>query len=329
MRAFDFVLNKNQLSKNVFVFVLLFIVSFSWATLADESTSEHNFILDTDQDGLTNEEEKAFGTDPENPDTDGDGYSDGVEIESGYDPKRPAPGDRLIPDAVSVGEGGQVAGDNVTLQASAALAEIVQDVTTNTENPGEISMTDVDAALEKALAPPEEIVLPEIDIDSIKVKKVSSKLKGDEKKEAERKDVIEYLTLMGYIMMNNSPIAVKEESEVTSVIRLMSEQSFGAILSGDSDYLDTLERQGNKFLDEIKDVEVPENMLDLHVKAIKLGQYASGLKSKMGNSGDDDPLRQMEGFGELQALFGEVQSFMFELEGKVGEYGINDISVEL
>jgi hypothetical protein len=64
---------------------------------------------DTDQDGLTDEEEINFGTDPNNsdtdedglfdrdevkiyktdplnPDTDGDGYSDGTEIKAGYNP---------------------------------------------------------------------------------------------------------------------------------------------------------------------------------------------------------------------------------------------------
>lgn len=35
---------------------------------------------DDDHDGLTNAEEKRYGTDPENPDTDGDGLSDGDEV---------------------------------------------------------------------------------------------------------------------------------------------------------------------------------------------------------------------------------------------------------
>ena len=37
---------------------------------------------DFDDDGLLNEEEPDFGTDPANPDTDGDGIQDGVEVES-------------------------------------------------------------------------------------------------------------------------------------------------------------------------------------------------------------------------------------------------------
>ena len=44
---------------------------------------------DTDGDGLTDYEEvRIYGTDPLNPDTDGDGYLDGEEVLSGHDPLR-------------------------------------------------------------------------------------------------------------------------------------------------------------------------------------------------------------------------------------------------
>lgn len=46
--------------------------------------------IDTDQDGLTDRDEvKVFKTDPNNFDTDGDGYGDGDEVRGGYDPKGP------------------------------------------------------------------------------------------------------------------------------------------------------------------------------------------------------------------------------------------------
>lgn len=45
---------------------------------------------DTDSDGLSDKDEvKAWGTNPLNPDTDGDGYKDGDEVDNGYDPKGP------------------------------------------------------------------------------------------------------------------------------------------------------------------------------------------------------------------------------------------------
>jgi hypothetical protein len=42
--------------------------------------------IDTDNDGLTDEEELALGTDPNNADTDGDGINDGDEVLAGTDP---------------------------------------------------------------------------------------------------------------------------------------------------------------------------------------------------------------------------------------------------
>lgn len=45
--------------------------------------------IDTDADGLTDDEEKIVGTDPAKADTDNDGYLDLAELKSGYDPLVP------------------------------------------------------------------------------------------------------------------------------------------------------------------------------------------------------------------------------------------------
>ncbi len=44
-------------------------------------------LVDSDNDGLFDEQEAEYGTDSNNPDTDGDGYLDGDEIINGYNPK--------------------------------------------------------------------------------------------------------------------------------------------------------------------------------------------------------------------------------------------------
>ncbi len=43
-------------------------------------------VTDTDGDGLSDEEELLWKTDPEVADSDGDGYADGLEVKSGYNP---------------------------------------------------------------------------------------------------------------------------------------------------------------------------------------------------------------------------------------------------
>ncbi len=57
------------------------VFALAYFALAQNS-SGNNIFLDTDQDGLTDKEEKMIGTDSANPDTDGDGYSDGYEKET-------------------------------------------------------------------------------------------------------------------------------------------------------------------------------------------------------------------------------------------------------
>lgn len=51
-----------------------------WTAQAGLTYSGEGGGADPDHDGLTNDEEKALGTDPHNPDTDGDGLSDGDEV---------------------------------------------------------------------------------------------------------------------------------------------------------------------------------------------------------------------------------------------------------
>ena len=58
--------------------------------LTDEEEKEYGTsttTADTDSDGLFDPEEiKTWETDPLNPDTDGDGYLDGAEVDGGYNP---------------------------------------------------------------------------------------------------------------------------------------------------------------------------------------------------------------------------------------------------
>lgn len=64
---------------------------------AEQQAAAQAAVVDTDGDGLTDEEELRIGTDPNNPDTDGDGLSDGDEVKRyGTDPRnRDTDGDGL------------------------------------------------------------------------------------------------------------------------------------------------------------------------------------------------------------------------------------------
>ncbi|PKB43764.1 hypothetical protein AX016_1974 [Cellulophaga sp. RHA19] len=74
--------------KNVTILFLLLLVLNSCSKDSQElfnlieqseNSNEDNSNLDTDNDGVTDEDEKKDGTDPEKPDTDNDGVNDGIE----------------------------------------------------------------------------------------------------------------------------------------------------------------------------------------------------------------------------------------------------------
>ncbi|MFA6193421.1 MAG: hypothetical protein WC726_00960 [Parcubacteria group bacterium] len=82
--------------KIIAILAVSFVVFATTLFALAQSQNSNSLFLDSDQDGLTDQEEKAIGTDSLKADTDGDGYSDGKEVESGYNPLKPAPGDKLV-----------------------------------------------------------------------------------------------------------------------------------------------------------------------------------------------------------------------------------------
>ncbi|MFA7169766.1 MAG: hypothetical protein WC178_02840 [Candidatus Paceibacterota bacterium] len=62
------------------------IIIDSFASQSEDGIFSNMGMIDTDGDGLSDDQEKFYGSDPSNPDTDGDGYKDGEEVENGYDP---------------------------------------------------------------------------------------------------------------------------------------------------------------------------------------------------------------------------------------------------
>lgn len=67
--------------------------------------------VDSDKDGLSDDQEKEKGTDPQKADTDGDKFLDGQEVKNGYDPLRSAPGDKVLSNSNSnVGSSGAGSG---------------------------------------------------------------------------------------------------------------------------------------------------------------------------------------------------------------------------
>lgn len=71
-----------------FIVGMLFVYGISFANAVEiaSTTTVSVPILDSDHDGLSDQQELELGTDMHNVDTDGDGYPDGTEVRFGFNP---------------------------------------------------------------------------------------------------------------------------------------------------------------------------------------------------------------------------------------------------
>ncbi|MFZ2187301.1 MAG: hypothetical protein WAV46_01600 [Candidatus Moraniibacteriota bacterium] len=309
----------------LFLFFGLIILSSAFFVLAQDTTSTKNIFQDSDQDGLSNDEEKLYGTDPMKKDTDGDGYSDGIEVESGYDPLRHAPGDKIIKEGKKTGTApaaSQEGAVNLTEQVSGEIATLLKSTDQNGQT---ISLDDINNSVDKVMSGNvETVILPDIDMKEIKIKSLPKNLNKKKQAEQEKKDAIEYLTVLAYLVANNSPKMFQTESDLGGLLNNLSTESISALASGNTQPLDDLSKKGEKILGELKDIEVPEKMVDVHVKALQMAKYAMQLKGELRPS-DTDPLGQIAVLSKAQGFFGSITGLADEVQKKLADYGIEEI----
>lgn len=90
----------------------------------------------------------------------------------------------------------------------------------------------------------------------------------------------------------------------------------------------SLAENGRETVKQAKEVEVPDHMLPLHIKALQLAEYAITLESEIGEA-NGDPLSEISDMMKIQSLLSATVGYVAEVEGKMKEYGINDLPVEL
>ncbi len=325
---------KNGFGKDITVlFGLLFIGGAVVVSAADQMNG-YNIAEDSDHDGLTNAEEKIYGTEPNKSDTDGDGYSDGVEVRGGYNPLKKAPGDKIVSAADQTVLDAVVSGkstDNMTEDASQKIAEVVKNAKAGSDGTSEVSLDDLNTISEQiAGGDSEEVVLPEVDMSTIKIKKQSyGNLSKDKKQARIKEDIVEYLTTISYIFANNSPKQFKTTDELTSISQGFVSETISAMSFGNYSKIRSLAESGDKMLKEIELVEVPEQMIDLHVKALKLAMYGSQMKNELSALSQDDPLKSIKSLSKTQGLLNVAISFVTDMESKIAEYKIDTIPLDL
>jgi hypothetical protein len=317
-----------NINLSLLILVGLMFLSFAFFVVAQEQTSTaNNVFLDSDQDGLTDAEEKTYGTDSRKADTDGDGYSDGAEVRSGYNPTKPAPGDKIV-SAIETTSNQSVLGQSDTADSNENLTQkLAQKITEITSKSSEedqnVSIEEIQSIVDDALnSNVNETDLPQIDKASIKIKKQNySGLSAEKEKQKKKDDFINYITSVYYILSSNSPSPLTSSSDISNTITSLTEQITSAITVRNSSALTDLEKSGAKIEEQLKDVEVPQDLIDLHVKALSYAKYAQQLKKNI-DPNSDDPIKDIANLSKIRAYIASLYAFTDEVSNKMSEYDV-------
>ena len=314
--------------KTLFVFFALLVFSIGFFVSADSNTAtSRSIFLDADQDGLSDDEEKIFGTDPLKRDTDGDSYSDGIEVESGYDPLKPAPGDRLVAEDDGLGKGGYDDSSDMSL-TEAASSEVAKMLSQNTG--AAIDMNTITASIETLLQQTAvDVEDPEVKKEDVNVRTVKCKSSDSEEECTQRKKEAteEYLTVLAYLVANNSPVPLNATSDLEVLSSTLLKETSQAFSLNSFSFLKEASTKADTFLVGLKDIEVPENMLETHIKAMRLGLFARNLGEKYEQK-TDDPIAQIALLGELQGILGIAMDLSNDMMTEFANLGIESIPIE-
>lgn len=317
-----------NLDATLFILIALIFLSLGFFVVAQEkSANDNNIFLDSDQDGLTNEEEKSYGTDPKNPDTDDDGYSDGAEVSAGYNPLKKAPGDKLTPEENSSTakttlskqdlENLNVADENLTQKISQKISALA--VNGELEN-GEVTMDDIEEMINPTIDTDDE--MPEISEDDILIKKQNyDKLSSEKRQEKMKKDATDYSVAVLYILASNSPEPLTSSNDISSTINKLIKRLTNAFSAGDPSGLEDLSRSGEKITEQLKKVEVPKDLVNIQIKALQYALYAQEMKNLV-KTNPEDPIANLANYSKIQSFIESFIGFFDEMQEKFDEYGI-------
>jgi len=322
-------LSVRQAKITLLIFFLLTTFGLSASIFAENnSLSNDNIFLDSDQDGLSDTEEISYGTDPKKQDTDGDGYSDGAEIKGGYDPLKPAPGDKIVENSAEKSfnknpEGLDIDTDlssdrNLTEDLSAKIAVMISN-----DDSEEITIGDINSMIDENIPSNTNTgELPEIDKSEINIKDQSySKLTEEQREQKIEEDNDDYLSTVLYITSSNLPHNISLENEATSFLNEITSKISTLYSSPEEmEYFNDLADKGETILDQLKDTEVPESMVDTHIEGLQLAKYSISLKDKV-KIDKNDPVSSIVSLSSVESLLVMSSDFIEKLE-KQSEDGI-------
>jgi hypothetical protein len=354
-------MEKVKSKAKVIAFLAVSFVVFAMTLFAmAENQNGNSLFLDTDQDGLTDQEERMIGTDPLSADTDGDGYSDGKEVESGYNPLKAAPGDKIAISTSSATDSesdsskttsalNQVKSDSLysdevmnNIESDPndpnLTNEMISQLLNLTKNKAETSDTfsnnpsysadDLDQITQNALQTADiSNDLPEISDEELNIlPEVKNKDMSDEEAKNKQKEEIEsYLAQIAFIFASNAPFPVDNPNDLQSEIDTESTNFFAAYSTGDTSKIDAYAAKAQTGIEQLKKTAVPYVLKDIHRSTLQLAIYTLNLKGDV-SLDTNDPLKSLAAASSLQAVAQSAMKIQTEMSDILSEYGITEIN---
>jgi hypothetical protein len=299
-----------KIKKLVLILVISLLAALNVAVFA--KNTNNNLTVDSDDDGLTDAEERTYGTDPMSRDTDGDGYSDGVEVKSGYDPLVKAPNDRIVK-SKSATTTNVAANEELTKQFANNFNQFVT-------NKNSVTIDDVDGFVKDQLQgiPGSSLNLPEIDESRIKVKKQNyTNLNEQTRKEKLAADDMMYLSRIMFLLISNSPTPITSNGDAIKLRdQFLSKLMTVTGSNPDLEYFYTLSDKLNVFLSQSDEIEVPENILDLHKRFLQVVKGFAQLKDPS-TPAITDPMMRMVTLNKARAIYDEAMQLTNDLGNRL------------
>lgn len=299
----------------------LLVSSYAFFVRAQEnSQTTNNIFLDSDQDGLSDAEEKLYNTDPRNPETGHCGYTDGVLVRSGYEPLTCQK--IIAPAAASAAPKTETQSDKPNLTKTVAQ-KVVSLTKTSDASDQQVTLDQVQGIVNDTLNQTFNAdELPQISADQIKIKKQNySGLSATDAAKKKKADITNYVAAVYYILASNSPQPIHASDTFNGLANSLTAQITSAITQQDPGQLQDLSDYGQKVLDQLKNVEVPQDMVDTHLKALQFATYALSLKDSL-QPNPDDPMGQIAQYSKLEAFLQALMDFSSQVTSQLSAAGV-------
>ena len=136
-----------------------------------------------------------------------------------------------------------------------------------------------------------------------------------------KSDAEDYLIGLFYIFSSNSPYPITSSDNLFSQSNPFLQTITSAITTRDAKKLDDLSVSAQKMVDQMKTMEVPEDLVDTHIQAIQFTLLATQMKQYIGLNATD-PVADLTNVSKLQGFMDSLASFTSDFQSKISEYGI-------